>query len=201
MDKKFYISILSKDNFLKTTLYNSFQDKDIIFSKSLDVIDLVIFDDSAEDEILNHIIKINSNLIIINISEKNLNCNCITLPKPIKINDLLMLIEEYFKRNKSENIIQLLDCEVDIQKRVILKNNTVLESLTEKEIRIICYLRKNEKTDRQTLLDKVWNYSIMTDTKVVESNIYKLRQKFKKHNLQNPVIFKNGFYSLDINKI
>jgi len=202
-ENKFYILILTKDKFLKTAIFNSFsEEKKIEFVETVNkktAINLVIFDNINQKDLLNKLIKQSLNLVIVNTSNDDLEVDCITIQKPFKINKLLFVINENFElnKNKSVNIITFLDCEVQTHNRVIMKDGKALDNLTEKEIEILSYLHKNKKVDKQILLDKVWNYSNLVDTKVVESNIYKLRQKFKKHNLQNPILFLDGYYELN----
>lgn len=195
---KLYLSILTKDNFLKNTIIANFSTKENVeFTKDIKPIDLVIFDNEGKKGLLNKIIQKNPDLIIINTSGQALTVDSLILKRPFKINQLLSLIQNYLEKSQDKNIIVLSDCIIDIQKKSINKKNEFLERLTEKEVAIIKYLFKNKRADKQTLLDKVWNYNYLSKTKVVESNIYKLRQKFKKHNLKNPILFKNGFYELN----
>jgi len=163
MDNKFYILILTKDNFLKTTVVNKFSIKENVeFMENINSknpINLVLFDDIDMEQSLNKLVKKNPNLITINTSGKNIKFNSATIGRPIKINELLKVINEKLEKKICQNIIKLSDCNVDIQKRIITKNNKVLQSLTERERDIINYLYKNKEVNKKILLDKVWNYS------------------------------------------
>jgi hypothetical protein len=202
MINKFYILILSKDDFLKKVISENFGNEDIKFIENIKKdtsIHLAIFDDINKINSLIKLKKKHPYLFIINISEKILEIADQNIKRPLEINKLLCLIRESIQniKNKNKTTIYLSDCEVQIHKRIIVKNKEVLDTLTEKEIEIMEYLNITKNVNKKSLLNKVWHYDPELDTKVVESNIYKLRQKFKKHNLQNPILFKDGVYKLN----
>ena len=116
---------------------------------------------------------------------------------PVKLEKLIDLINSNLIKNKYEfqsklNINQYV---INLNSRIISNNVNKLR-LTEKEIKIILFLNKENKEQTITTLQKlVWGYSSDLDTHTVETHIYRLRKKIKDNfNDENFIInFNNGY--------
>ncbi len=64
------------------------------------------------------------------------------------------------------------------EKKLIKDKKFIL--LTEKEIQLLeLFLENTKPVNKDTILEKVWNYSTDADTHTVETHIYRLRKKIK----------------------
>ncbi len=85
--------------------------------------------------------------------------------------------------------------------KIIVDNNDVEISLTDREVDILIYLAKNSKNSitREQLLKDVWKYQEGVDTHTIETHIYRLRQKIEKIlNLQNFIITTDNGYKIEL---
>ena len=108
---------------------------------------------------------------------------------PFKLNDLLSKIKilSLKKDYKSRAIFQVLDYQLDINKKVIVKNDLKLK-LTEKEVTLLVYLIELGRPVKiNELLKAVWSYSSESETHTIETHVHRLRKKFikifKDHNI------------------
>jgi hypothetical protein len=108
---------------------------------------------------------------------------------PFKLNDLLSKIKilSLKKDYKSRAIFQVLDYQLDINKKVIAKNDLKLK-LTEKEVTLLVYLIELGRPVKiNELLKAVWGYSSESETHTIETHVHRLRKKFikifKDHNI------------------
>jgi len=75
---------------------------------------------------------------------------------------------------------EIKDYKVDLNSRIISKKDQELK-LTQREIEIILFLKKNKQPiNVNTLQKEVWGYSEDLETHTVETHIYRLRKKLKK---------------------
>lgn len=101
---------------------------------------------------------------------------------PFKLNDLLSKIKilSLKKDYKNRSIFKVLDYQLDINKKVIVKNDLKLK-LTEKEITLLVYLIELGKPVKiNELLKVVWDYSSESETHTIETHVHRLRKKFIK---------------------
>ena len=101
---------------------------------------------------------------------------------PFKLNDLLSKIKilSLKKDYKNRSIFKVLDYQLDINKKVIVKNDLKLK-LTEKEITLLVYLIESGKPVKiNELLKVVWDYSSESETHTIETHVHRLRKKFIK---------------------
>ena len=98
---------------------------------------------------------------------------------PIKISKLIEKINIiYLKLNfKSQSKVSVKDYEIDLNARIISKQNKKLK-LTEREIEIILFLSDKKKPQKVgDLQTKIWHQKIELETHTVETHIYRLRKK------------------------
>ena len=123
---------------------------------------------------------------------KDLNNNQ-TIYCPFNIYDLLEKINISLikKKYSDQSNIIISDYILDLNSRVISKNNISLK-LTEKEIEIIIFLKNNFKPQKVSVLqNKVWGYSLEMETHTVETHIYRLRKKITETFEDNNFIISN----------
>jgi DNA-binding response OmpR family regulator len=142
---------------------------------------------------LNHIKK--NYLILSNNDNQVKDCYIVKTPAKIsyiieKIN-LLFLAEKYSDQSK----IKIDDYNLDLNSKKISKDNIFLK-LTEKETKLITYLKMDKVVSLNELQDKVWGYSSELETHTVETHIYRLRKKFLEIFNDNEFIKHNklGYY-------
>ena len=140
--------------------------------------------------------KIDQNKIIFLLDEneklKDLNNNQV-IYYPFNIYDLLEKINISLikKKYSDQSNIIISDYILDLNSRVISRNNISLK-LTEKEIEIIIFLKNNFKPQKVSVLqNKVWGYSLEMETHTVETHIYRLRKKITETFKDNNFIISN----------
>ena len=97
---------------------------------------------------------------------------------PFKLNDLLSKIKilSLKKDYKSRAIFQVLDYQLDINKKVIEKNDLKLK-LTEKEVTLLVYfIQLGRPAKINELLKTVWDYSSESETHTIETHVHRLRK-------------------------
>ena len=185
---------------------------------------LVIYDSQALYDILNELNEfLNFNLI--NVSKKNFsnfdfdkyddyiilvnndrlkNTNKLIFNDfPIKISNLIEKINIEFLKKKfnKQSHIQVGNYFIDINSRILMKNNDKLD-VTEKEINTIIYLKKKDKPITiKELQESVWSYQSKLETHTVETHIHRLRKKIKeKFNDENFIISTKHGYQINQKK-
>ena len=130
----------------------------------------------------NKIFLIVNNSKIRNIKKINLDLILILEKLPIKIWKLIEKINIFFlKVNfKFQSNIFIKNYELNLNSRIISKNNKVLK-LTEKEVLVILFLFNSQVPKNVNELQKqVWKQKSILETHTVETHIYRLRKKFFK---------------------
>ena len=106
------------------------------------------------------------------------------MTKPFSVRELVARVKAQLRRssgNKNEtNIINFGDVEVNLQTREVKKAGSLVD-LTLKEFEILKILIKNKGSiiTREVLLDKVWGYEYIGETRTVDVHIRHLRQKIE----------------------
>lgn len=104
------------------------------------------------------------------------------LTKPFEIEELLARMRVILRRKSQiENqskIIQVADLKLDLEKKQVSRNGKNIE-LTKKEYELLEYLMKNNGIviSREKIIEAVWNYDFVGDTKIVDVFIRYLRSK------------------------
>lgn len=99
--------------------------------------------------------------------------------KPFEVLELLARIETVLKRYRtSGNVFNLDNLDVHIDEHVVLLNNEQIE-LTTKEFQLLelLILNKNIALSREKILELVWGYDYVGETRTVDVHIQRLRKK------------------------
>src|SRR5215470_20439386 len=125
------------------------------------------------------------------------------LAKPFDVTELLARMEALLRRasNSPPQLIDSIFCFgdviVDLNKEEVLRGGTPLE-LTAKEFGLLRYFlsRPNERLSRQVLLEQVWGYNRLLQTRTVDLHVAQLRQKVEA-NPKEPrhilTVFRSGY--------
>lgn len=106
------------------------------------------------------------------------------ITKPFSIRELLARVKAVLRRSNSdeisEEIYELGRLKVDFERHEVLINNEKVE-LTLKEFELLEILIKNKGKilRREILLDKVWGYEYIGETRTVDVHIRYLRKKIE----------------------
>lgn len=97
------------------------------------------------------------------------------LVKPIVLKELEIRLKRLVKQT---DMIQFGALTIDVKSRMVQENGHPLR-LTNKEYELLLYLWKHvgEALDRNRLLDEVWDYAFVGDTRTVDTHIKQLRDK------------------------
>ena len=89
----------------------------------------------------------------------------------------VILRRKSHKENENK-IIQVADLKLDLEKKQVSRNGKNIE-LTKKEYELLEYLMKNNGIviSREKIIETVWNYDFIGDTKIVDVFIRYLRSK------------------------
>lgn len=209
MPSEFNITIISKKNLefldLKKKLENYFE-LDINFKEDIKKItckkptlDFVILDFFTKSELDFERFEIEiekfSNLFLIVISKNsfknyNINSKMKLVRPPIHLKELIMLIENIFKkykRNKQIYRSQLFDFSAE-KSTIYLYQSKKTVKLTELESKFLDYLLTyNRPASKNDLLSNVWMHQTRLDTHTLESLVYRLRIKIEE-DPKNPKI-------------
>ena len=104
------------------------------------------------------------------------------LTKPFEIEELLARIRVVLRRKtkkiNKEKAIQISDLKLDFEKKQVSRGSKNIE-LTKKEYELLEYLMKNNGIviSREKIIEVVWNYDFIGDTKIVDVFIRYLRSK------------------------
>ena len=104
------------------------------------------------------------------------------LTKPFEIEELLarmrVILRRKMQKTNQSKTIQVADLKLDLEKKQVSRNEKNIE-LTKKEYELLEYLMKNNGIviSREKIIETVWNYDFVGDTKIVDVFIRYLRSK------------------------
>ena len=106
------------------------------------------------------------------------------ITKPFSVRELLAIVKAVLRRfsivESEENVLVFGDLTVDFEKReVLIKNNKLELTLKEFELLEILIRNKGKILTRDTLLDKIWGYEYIGETRTVDVHIRYLRKKIE----------------------
>lgn len=99
--------------------------------------------------------------------------------KPFESIELIARIEAVLRRySKNSTYLTIKDIIIQEKERVVIKNNTPI-NLTLKEFELLLMLTKNKNIalSRDYLLEKIWGYEYIGETRTVDTHIQKIRSK------------------------
>lgn len=103
------------------------------------------------------------------------------ITKPFEIVELLARVETVLRRyNKADNKISILDVEIDIPSRVVMKKGKqIMLTLKEFELLLLFVRNKNIALYRETIYENVWESSYLGDSRTVDLHVQRLRKKLE----------------------
>ncbi len=119
------------------------------------------------------------------------------LAKPFSVAELVARVQALLRRaSRTEEtaVLKVEDLEMDlITHRVTRAGDSI--DLQPLEYQLLEYLMRNRGrvVSRNTILDRVWNYSFDPHTNVVESRVYHLREKIDRHSDRKLIRTVRGF--------
>lgn len=177
--------IISKSPLLLSTLneYRNNNFRDISELNLLSKIDLLIIDDLAKFEslnILSHTVK-----TIINLTQIPINQNEIIIEKPLRLYDLLNLIDLLKQNDQHFYYLNKYNLIYDEQAQYLINQNITI-SFTNKENEVFKYLllANGNLIDKKELLANVWHYHPEADSAAAETILQSLKHKLPKDLLQ-----------------
>lgn len=114
--------------------------------------------------------------------------------KPFESIELLARVEAVLRRyGKKKDILTFEDLEVHLEKMIVKKEGHIID-LTLKEFELLNLLIQNKgiALSREKILEKVWGYDYIGETRTVDMHIQKLRKKL---NLEEQIktVYKVGY--------
>jgi two-component system OmpR family response regulator len=119
------------------------------------------------------------------------------LTKPFALSELMARIGVLARRPRIptvETILRVADLEMDLIARRVKRDGAVID-LQPREFQLLEYLMRNAErvVTRTMLLEKVWEFHFDPKTKIVESQISRLRSKLAKHGQPELIHTVRGF--------
>lgn len=99
--------------------------------------------------------------------------------KPFEAIELLARIEVVFRRFSDEDeCLRFRDIVIQETNRLVTKNDQIINlTLKEFELFLLLVKNKNRALSREYLLEKIWGYEYMGETRTVDTHIQNLRRK------------------------
>ncbi|MGL4450790.1 MAG: response regulator transcription factor [Sarcina sp.] len=113
------------------------------------------------------------------------------MTKPFSVRELIARVKAQLRRNSGvkveSNVVNFGDVCVNLQTREVRKAGNLVD-LTLKEFEILKILLKNKGSiiTREVLLDRIWGYEYIGETRTVDVHIRHLRQKIESDD-KNPM--------------
>ncbi|NBI07486.1 response regulator [Senegalia massiliensis] len=116
------------------------------------------------------------------------------LTKPFNIMELLARIETVLRRyNKTAQYISFLDILIDIDARIVTKNEMQINLTTKEFDLLVLFARnKNRALYRSQIYSQVWGGEYMGDSRTVDLHVQRMRKKLSLENKIIP-IYKIGY--------
>ena len=162
----------------------------------------VFFQDLNKNNILAESTIVTNSIEYFNSGNKNLDKRNILVFKdfPIQIGTIVdqINIQLIKQRYDFQSKINIKNYNLNLNSRKISKNKKDLK-LTEREIDIILFLKKQKEPKKIEILQKeIWHYSSDLETHTVETHIYRLRKKIKdQFNDENFILSHKEGYSIE----
>jgi DNA-binding response OmpR family regulator len=102
--------------------------------------------------------------------------------KPFGARELMARIRAVLRRSSADarKVARFSDVEVDFPRRVVIRKGEELK-LTPAEYNLLCYFLQNpdRPLTRDMILNSVWGYEFLPNTRTVDAHVVKLRQKLE----------------------
>ena len=113
--------------------------------------------------------------------------------KPFEPAELLARIENILKRHqKEEDTLKIRDIEIDFKaRRVFFKENEIVLTQLEFDLLSMLARRRNIAVSRDELLNTVWGYNYLGETRTVDVHVQRLRAKIGPEYIET--VYKYGY--------
>lgn len=101
------------------------------------------------------------------------------IKKPFGVMELISRVKAHIRRIGRElEEIEVRDIKIDTKRRTVIKGEEEI-SLTYKEFELLKYLAENKSIvlSRENIIEKIWGYDYLGETRTVDMHIASLRQK------------------------
>lgn len=114
--------------------------------------------------------------------------------KPFEAMELLARIEAVLRRYESKKESTIFeDIEIDLEERTVKKDDNLIElTMKEYELLLLLIRNRNKALSREVILEAVWEYDYIGETRTVDIHIQKLRKKLKWED-KIKTVFKFGY--------
>lgn len=116
------------------------------------------------------------------------------ITKPFEAIEVIARIEVILRRyNKAEKILKFKDIEIDTEKRIVRKDGVSVDlTLKEYELLLVFLHNKNIALSREQLLEKVWGFDYIGESRTIDIHVQRLRDKLQlKEDIKT--VFKVGY--------
>lgn len=114
--------------------------------------------------------------------------------KPFEAMELLARIEAVLRRYESKKESTIFeDIEIDLEERTVKKDGNLIElTMKEYELLLLLIRNRNKALSREVILEAVWEYDYIGETRTVDIHIQKLRKKLEWED-KIKTVFKFGY--------
>lgn len=101
------------------------------------------------------------------------------IKKPFGVMELISRVKAHIRRlGREVEEIEVRDIKIDTKRRTVIKGEEEI-SLTYKEFELLKYLAENRSIvlSRENIIEKIWGYDYLGETRTVDMHIASLRQK------------------------
>ena len=101
------------------------------------------------------------------------------IKKPFGVMELISRVKAHIRRlGREVEEIEVRDIKIDTKRRTVIKGEEEI-SLTYKEFELLKYLAENKSIvlSRENIIEKIWGYDYLGETRTVDMHIASLRQK------------------------
>lgn len=155
------------------------------------ILDIMLGDDISGYDIIKHIRKTNDEVPVIFTSARDQDLDKIIglelgsddyITKPYSPKELVLRVNNIIKRvyKQEYNKLTYESYDIDLNKRVVISNNTEINLTTlEFDLLILFLENKNKSLDRELILNKIWGTGYYGSDRVVDDLVRRLRKKMK----------------------
>ncbi len=166
------------------------------------ILDLILPKISGET-VCKEVKKLFPNLPIIILTAKNQSADVIRgfnlgaddyITKPFELEELLSRIRVKLKKNGNDEKLQVADLILDPKSIIVMRNRKKI-TLTPREFKLLQYLliNKGKVLTREMILNRIWQYALDVDTRVVDVYIGYLRRKIDSGSQKKLISSVRGF--------